>query len=53
MANVKSIEDAIKDLENQKSKLGESLALYESLVWAIEWMVEDLMYKINSGIIFE
>jgi chromosome segregation ATPase len=46
--NIKSLEDAINQLKKEKETLGESFDEIDAKIWALEWIVEDLLYRIDN-----
>jgi chromosome segregation ATPase len=48
MKNVEDLENAIDDLRKEKANLGESFDEIDAKIWAIEWMVENILHQINN-----
>jgi hypothetical protein len=47
-ANVKAIQNALDQLKKDKENLGESFEGIENQIWAIDWMIENLLYQIDN-----
>jgi hypothetical protein len=48
MKNVEELEKGIEDLKKEKENLGESFDEIDAKLWALEWMVEDVIHRINN-----
>jgi hypothetical protein len=46
--NVEAIKKGLDDLKKDKSEIGESTNDTDARIWALEWTVEDLIYRTNN-----